>query len=144
MQHDAACAAQADRQAGKSRHVNGRGILPIVNCVDLSTIERRANYTAGERGQLRTEIETRHDDRVAGIVAGHPGDTFTLSAVVVWDWMPGEDNIWRLEFEETEPERAKPEPVELPSPSWPELREAYAAANARRRAQRSPDASDIQ
>lgn len=113
------------------------GILPIVDCVDLSTIERWANYTPQQRGQLRSEIETRQAERVAPITADHPGDTFTLAAIVVRDWLPDEDNIWRLEFEETEPERAKPERVDPSVPTWEELRDAYTAGNAQRRVQRS-------
>ncbi len=117
------------------------GILPNVECVDRATIERRASYTLQERDRLRADIETRQADRIEAVIGDKTGDALSsVVAIIVRDWLPTEDQIWRLEFEEPEPERAKPEPIPVPEPTWEQIRDHYEAENARRRAERSPDA----
>ncbi len=116
------------------------GILPIVDCVDLATIEAWSTYTTAERDQLRADIDKRQAERVAAITADRPGDTFTLAAIIVRDWLPDEEQMWRLEFDEPDKERAKAEPIPVPEPTWEQIRDHYEAENARRRTERLPDA----
>lgn len=127
-------------QLEKRAKTERAGILHIVDCVDLATIERWSTYTTAEREQLRSDIEKGQAARVDAAIGDKTGDTFQLAAIVVRDWLPPEDEIWRLDFDEAEPERSKAEPIATPEPTFAEMRDQYEAENNRRRSQGPLDA----